>query len=70
MLCHALICVYVVWHNFSHNLGDFYDSLSLYLTCIILSLQLIYIILSPFVHNGFGWRIYKVIGGDLNIQAM
>lgn len=70
MVCHGLISLYVVWHNFSHNLGDLYDRFSLYLTISILTLQLTYIVLSPFVHNGFGWRIYKCVGGDLSIQRM
>lgn len=65
-----LITLYVVYHYASQTLGETFEEASLYVMIMVLVFQMVYIFMAPFIHQAFGWRIYKRVGSDPHLQEM
>jgi hypothetical protein len=59
-----------VWHYFSRTLGATFERYSLLLIAVTSTCQALYLFLLPFVANSFGWRLYKRVGANIQLQTM
>lgn len=67
---HAVITTYLIWHYVANDLGTVYNHVSLFAMISVCVFQFIYTIMGPILHNKFGWRLYKKIGGNIAIRPL
>jgi len=70
LILHAMMACYIVWHWLSDDLGEVYNRVSLGVMIFVCTCQAIYCALAYPVHNAFGWRAYKKLGGSISMRPL
>lgn len=71
-LLHCLITAYVIWHWLGHgeDLGRMYQRFSLAVMIAVCVFQALYLLLLRPVKESFGYRMYKLLGGNAAIRPL
>lgn len=75
MVTHTLIFIYAIWNYLYYRQRSeftcrFFCKVSLPVMIAVCVIQAVHIASSYFIQSKFGWRIYKKVGGDAELQSI